>query len=278
MIQYVYHEESRGLSMASSRRSREQQKQLAHTASKFGDAEAARIGNCSVSSIRRYRKMFNVSAFSKGTVAQEADPHIHSVVDDSDARSAGTEANDRYLSNDMMIVAQDVRVGDNIRDIYVMDVRHQQRNQNDQMKYYERVAEITSTRENGEIRYHFWCDTGTKNRLRAIATAMRGEPVELGTPRAATESSKGMRLHQSSNADSSAETHMDTEPDVSEERVWPRIRDLPADEREEFEKELAWQTRPMLTGVPPAEQDGYYPWDYERWKAAPTPYDDFLWD
>lgn len=48
---------------------------------------------------------------------------------------------------------------------------------------------------------------------------------------------------------------------------WPRLRDLPVEEREAFDKWLLGQTCPFLEGVHREEQDGYYPWDYARWKA-----------
>lgn len=49
---------------------------------------------------------------------------------------------------------------------------------------------------------------------------------------------------------------------------WPRIRDLPKDERRSFSQWLAGQTRPMIQGAPMDEQDGYYQHDYNRWKAG----------
>ena len=48
---------------------------------------------------------------------------------------------------------------------------------------------------------------------------------------------------------------------------WPRIRDLPEAERVPFRKWLTGQTVPMIDGLPYEEQDGYYRWDYERWRA-----------
>lgn len=47
---------------------------------------------------------------------------------------------------------------------------------------------------------------------------------------------------------------------------WPRIRDLPEDEREPFSEWLIGQTCPDIEGAPLAEQDGYYRHDYESWK------------
>lgn len=54
---------------------------------------------------------------------------------------------------------------------------------------------------------------------------------------------------------------MDTEQKVS----WPRIRDLPAEQREPFEHWLRGQTCPWLEGVPETEQDAYHQGDYDRW-------------
>jgi len=51
------------------------------------------------------------------------------------------------------------------------------------------------------------------------------------------------------------------------EEDWPRIKDLPKDEQKEFERFLRGQTCPYIDGLPIEEQDGYYPWDYTRWKA-----------
>jgi hypothetical protein len=47
---------------------------------------------------------------------------------------------------------------------------------------------------------------------------------------------------------------------------WPRIRDLPVEEQELFRQWITGQTVPLLPDVPFAEQDGYFPWDYEQWK------------
>lgn len=47
---------------------------------------------------------------------------------------------------------------------------------------------------------------------------------------------------------------------------WPRIKNLPDTEKEPFRKWLTGQTCPLLTGVAMEEQDGFYPWDYERWQ------------
>ena len=50
--------------------------------------------------------------------------------------------------------------------------------------------------------------------------------------------------------------------------TWPRIRDLPERERGPFTKWLAGQTRPWIDGAGEDSQDGYFPWDYSRWKAG----------
>lgn len=50
----------------------------------------------------------------------------------------------------------------------------------------------------------------------------------------------------------------------SKNRDWPLIEDLPKDEQEAFSKWLTGQTVPI-------NQDGtigYFPHDYERWKAG----------
>lgn len=52
------------------------------------------------------------------------------------------------------------------------------------------------------------------------------------------------------------------------ETNWPRINDLPEEERIPFEDWLRGQTRPLLDNTPWEEQDTYYPWDYDRWKAG----------
>jgi len=49
---------------------------------------------------------------------------------------------------------------------------------------------------------------------------------------------------------------------------WPRIRDLPESERKPFLKWLCGQTCPLVEGIPMKDQDFYYPWDYDRWKAG----------
>ena len=48
---------------------------------------------------------------------------------------------------------------------------------------------------------------------------------------------------------------------------WPRLRDLPTAERARFEHWLRGQTCPVIEGVPDDDQDAYYQWDYDRWKA-----------
>ena len=49
---------------------------------------------------------------------------------------------------------------------------------------------------------------------------------------------------------------------------WPRVKDLPEQDREPFTRWLDdyGQTRPLIDGVPMEQQDGYYEWDYGRWK------------
>lgn len=54
---------------------------------------------------------------------------------------------------------------------------------------------------------------------------------------------------------------------------WPRLRDLPEPERAAFRKALGGQTVPWVDGVPQEDQDFFYPWDYERWKAGRPPLD-----
>ena len=53
-----------------------------------------------------------------------------------------------------------------------------------------------------------------------------------------------------------------------EDTRWPRIRDLPEHEREPFLVWLEGQTRPLIGDLPMEEQDGYYRWDYDRWKQG----------
>ena len=55
---------------------------------------------------------------------------------------------------------------------------------------------------------------------------------------------------------------------TSTEYNWPRIKDLPEDEREPFSQWLGGQTRPFIEGLSWDEQDGYYESDYERWKVV----------
>ena len=53
---------------------------------------------------------------------------------------------------------------------------------------------------------------------------------------------------------------------------YPRMKDLPEAEREEFAKWLFGRTRPVNDETEPLEQwDWYYPWDYERWKPIYKP-------
>ena len=46
---------------------------------------------------------------------------------------------------------------------------------------------------------------------------------------------------------------------------WPRTRDLPIGEREDFEMWLSGQSRPLID-ADIDDQDAYFPWDYERWR------------
>lgn len=54
----------------------------------------------------------------------------------------------------------------------------------------------------------------------------------------------------------------------SNTQQWPRIRDLPADERRPFTQWLEHQTRPWIEGESDENQDGYYSHDYDRWKKG----------
>jgi hypothetical protein len=47
---------------------------------------------------------------------------------------------------------------------------------------------------------------------------------------------------------------------------WPRVRDLPENERQMFTEWLVGQTRPVVPEVSDSDQDAYYPWDYDSWK------------
>lgn len=50
---------------------------------------------------------------------------------------------------------------------------------------------------------------------------------------------------------------------------YPRLRDLPKEEREAFDKWLTGQTMPICDDSEPrALWDWYYPWDYSKWKAG----------
>ena len=49
---------------------------------------------------------------------------------------------------------------------------------------------------------------------------------------------------------------------------WPRIRSLPEDEQKPFKQWLYGQTIPLMDDVPMDEQDAYYPWDYDNWRAG----------
>lgn len=58
---------------------------------------------------------------------------------------------------------------------------------------------------------------------------------------------------------------------------WPRIRELAEEEQVAFRTWLTGQTCPLLTGLAFEEQDGYYPWDYDRWKSH-LKGEKILWD
>ena len=49
--------------------------------------------------------------------------------------------------------------------------------------------------------------------------------------------------------------------------TWPRIRNLPAEEREPFALLVAGLSRPYIEGEPLDEQDAYYTGDYREWKC-----------
>lgn len=57
-------------------------------------------------------------------------------------------------------------------------------------------------------------------------------------------------------------------PDEILKQEWPRASRLPEQERPGFERWLNGQTRPWIDGVADDQQDGYFPWDYERWKSG----------
>lgn len=48
---------------------------------------------------------------------------------------------------------------------------------------------------------------------------------------------------------------------------WPKIRDLPEDEKIPFSHWLTGKTVPIINGPPDTEQDAFYPWDYKMWKS-----------
>ena len=48
--------------------------------------------------------------------------------------------------------------------------------------------------------------------------------------------------------------------------TWPRIRNLPAEDREPFAIWLWGSNHPIIEGEPLEEQDAYYTGDYLRWK------------
>lgn len=58
------------------------------------------------------------------------------------------------------------------------------------------------------------------------------------------------------------------ENDKEPEYEYPRLRDLPEEERIPFEKWNYSSTRPLVMGVKLEDQDFYYPWDYAKWKLG----------
>lgn len=49
---------------------------------------------------------------------------------------------------------------------------------------------------------------------------------------------------------------------------WPRIKDLPEQERVPFRQWLSGQTCPLISNLPYEEQDAYYEHDYRNWKLS----------
>lgn len=49
---------------------------------------------------------------------------------------------------------------------------------------------------------------------------------------------------------------------------WPRIKDLPEEERVPFKHWLRGQTCPLITNLPYEQQDAYYEHDYQHWKLS----------
>lgn len=54
---------------------------------------------------------------------------------------------------------------------------------------------------------------------------------------------------------------------------WPRISDLPIEDRVPFENWLKvhGQTRPWIDSLPSEAQDGYFHYDYQRWCRSGKP-------
>lgn len=55
---------------------------------------------------------------------------------------------------------------------------------------------------------------------------------------------------------------------MPKKQSWPRIKDLPIEQREPFRHWLRGQTCPLIKGVPMSEQDAYYSWDYDGFIAG----------
>ena len=51
---------------------------------------------------------------------------------------------------------------------------------------------------------------------------------------------------------------------------FPRIRELPKEEQEPFREAMQNKEMPWLRGIPENEQDGFWLYDYARWKNPPT--------
>jgi hypothetical protein len=60
---------------------------------------------------------------------------------------------------------------------------------------------------------------------------------------------------------------------VTNECPYPRKRDLVKEEQEPFWRWMEGQTCPGVYGLLDEDQDYFYPWDYDRWKAGLEPLD-----
>lgn len=49
---------------------------------------------------------------------------------------------------------------------------------------------------------------------------------------------------------------------------WPRIRNLPSEDKAAFSEWMHGQTRPWIEGETEEDQDGYCSHDYDRWKQG----------